>query len=137
MPEPLKQLQAILLRRAGGDSIMAQVLAAVPIHGLEAVLVALELALEAGKPSGEHVLNVLARLKGNTAPNNLSETLARKLAQGWPLRLQEEPQANVARYDGLRTLHTQTDRHTTHTDTQTGTHAQAGEGVGATMESMP
>ena len=34
--------------------------------GWEAVLVAVELALEAGKPSGEHVLNVLARLKGNT-----------------------------------------------------------------------
>ena len=102
MPEPLKQLQAILLRRIGGDAVMAQVLAAVPIHGLEAVLVAVELALEAGKPSGEHVLNVLARLKGNTVPNNLSDTLARELAQGWPLRLQEEPQANVARYDGLR-----------------------------------
>jgi hypothetical protein len=36
---------------------MAQVLAAVPVHGLDAVLVAAELALEAGKPSGEHVLN--------------------------------------------------------------------------------
>ena len=104
MPEPLKQLQAILLRRLGGDAVMAQVLAAVPIHGLEAVLVAVELALEAGKPSGEHVLNVLARLKGNTVPNNLGDTLARELAQGWPLQLQEEPQANVARYDCLRML---------------------------------
>ena len=41
---------------------MAQVLAAVPMHGLEAVLVAVELVLESGMPSGEHVLNVLARL---------------------------------------------------------------------------
>ena len=77
MPEPLKQLQAILLRRMGGDAVMAQVLAAVPIHGLEAVLVALELALEVGKPSGEHVLNVLARLKDNAPPANLHEALAR------------------------------------------------------------
>ena len=130
MPGPLKQLQAILLRRVGGDAVMAQVLAAVPIHGLEAVLVAVELALEAGKPSGEHVLNVLARLKGNTVPNNLGDTLARELAQGWPLKLQEEPQANVARYDGLRALHA-------HTDIETHAHAQAGEVVGATMEPAP
>ncbi len=102
MPEPLRQLQAILLRRTGGDSIMAQVLAAVPIHGLEAVMVAVELALEAGKPSGEHVLNVLARLKGNAVPANLGDTLAREWAPGWPLQLREEPLANVDRYDGLR-----------------------------------
>ena len=40
--------------------MMAQVLAAVPVHGLDAVLVTAELALEAAKPSGKHVLNVLA-----------------------------------------------------------------------------
>ena len=102
MPAPFKQLQAILLRRSGGDAVMAQVLAAVPIHGLEAVLVAVELALEAGKPSGEHVLNVLARLKGNTQGSTLSDALAIELAQGWPMQLREEPQANVDRYDRLR-----------------------------------
>lgn len=76
MPQPLKQLQAILLRREGGDSVMAQVLAAVPLHGLDAVLVATELALEAGKPSGEHVLNVMARLKGSEPSANLSQAMA-------------------------------------------------------------
>jgi hypothetical protein len=63
MPEALQALQRHLLRHAGGDPVMAQVLAAVPVHGLEAVLVPAELALEAGRPSAEHVLNVLARLK--------------------------------------------------------------------------
>ena len=57
LPEPLKMLQSILLRHEGGDRVMAQVLAAVPLHGLEAVLVAAELALEASEPSGEQVLN--------------------------------------------------------------------------------
>lgn len=38
---------------------MAKVLAAIPAHGLEAVLVAVELVLESGVPSVEHVLNVL------------------------------------------------------------------------------
>jgi hypothetical protein len=45
---------------------MAQVLASVPQAGLEAVLVAVELALEGATPNGgvsvEHVRNVLARL---------------------------------------------------------------------------
>ena len=106
MPAPLKQLQAILLRRLGGDAVMAQVLAAVPIHGLEHVLVAVELALESGKPSGEHVLNVLARLNCNAShASNLSDALANELAnelaQSWPLQLREEPLANVDRYDDL------------------------------------
>ena len=102
MPDVLKQLQAILLRRPGGDAVMAQVLAAVPIHGLDAVLVSVGLALEAGKPSGEHVLNVLARLKSSTAPANLGAALAAQLKQGWPLQLREEPLANIDRYDDLR-----------------------------------
>jgi len=42
---------------------MAQVLSAVTAHGLEAVLVAVELALQSGRVSAEHVLNVLSRLK--------------------------------------------------------------------------
>jgi hypothetical protein len=61
-------LQRHLLKHPGGDRVMAQVLAAIPVHGLDAVLVAVELALESGRPSGEHVLNVLARLKDESAP---------------------------------------------------------------------
>ena len=95
LPEPLRKLQAILLRHEGGDRVMAQVLAAVPVHGLDAVLVAAQLALEAGKPSGEHVLNVLARLKapGDGACLEVAST---------PLKLAVEPLANVQRYDRLR-----------------------------------
>ncbi|RYF55605.1 MAG: IS21 family transposase, partial [Comamonadaceae bacterium] len=95
LPEPLKKLQAILLRHDGGDRVMAQVLAAVPVHGLDAVLVAAELALEAGKPSGEHVLNVLARLKAPAEVGSLE-------AASTPLKLVVEPLANVQRYDRLR-----------------------------------
>ncbi len=47
LPEPLRQLKHGLGRHAGGDRIMAQVLAAVPVAGLDAVLVAVELVLEA------------------------------------------------------------------------------------------
>jgi hypothetical protein len=49
---------------------MGQVLAIVPTAGLDAVLVAVELALEGGPPSGrvsvEHVVNMLGRQ--NVAP---------------------------------------------------------------------
>src|SRR5574338_767347 len=59
MPVPLQRLRRALLREPGGDRVMAQVLAIVPSAGLEAVLVAVELALESAPPSGrvgvEHV----------------------------------------------------------------------------------
>jgi hypothetical protein len=95
LPEALKKLLAILLRREGGDSVMAQVLAAMPVQGLEAVLVAAELPVEAGKPSGKHVLNVLARLKAPAKPDWLKA--ARK-----PFKLAVEPLVDVHRCDCLR-----------------------------------
>ena len=95
MPEPLVRLQAHLLKHPGGDRVMAQVLAAVPVHGLEAVLVAAEIALESGRPSGEHVLNVLARLKSPSGPPS-ADVAATALA------LTEEPAADVDRYELLR-----------------------------------
>ena len=70
---------------------MADVLACVPRHGLEAVLVAVELMLEAGMPSAEHVANVLSRLGEADAPERLEIGL----------RLREEPKADAARYDRL------------------------------------
>lgn len=99
MPEALQTLQRHLLRHAGGDRVMAQVLAAVPVHGLEAVLVAAELALEAGRPSAEHVLNVLARLKDGA---NALRAMA-PVEQIGPA-LKELPHADVQRYDRLRTV---------------------------------
>lgn len=70
---------------------MAKVLAAVPVHGLEAVLVAVELVLESGAPSLEHVLNVLARLSPSQRPEKVETHLT----------LAEEPRADTARYDSL------------------------------------
>jgi hypothetical protein len=54
----LLQLQHALVRRAG-VAIALWRLAAVPMAGLESVLVAVELVLETGAVSAEHVLNVL------------------------------------------------------------------------------
>jgi hypothetical protein len=62
LPDPLQRLRRALLRHEGGDKVMARVLMAVPTHGVDAVLVAVELVLESGRPSADHVLNVIARL---------------------------------------------------------------------------
>ena len=95
MPEPLQQLRWALLRDPGGDRVMAQVLSIVPTAGLDAVLVAVELALE-GAPRGrigaEHVLNVIARLNAAPAPQNAATGL----------QVADKPLANTERYDSLR-----------------------------------
>jgi transposase len=92
LPDPLKRLSRALLRRDGGDRVMAQVLAAVPQHGVEAVLVAVELVLESGRPSAEHVLNVLARLREGPPPATVATDLVVEVA----------PTTDTGRYDALR-----------------------------------
>ena len=72
--------------------VMAQVLAAVPVAGLDAVPVAVELVIESGALSAEHVLNVLARLNASP-PLPCVET---------SLQLREAPLADTSRYDSLR-----------------------------------
>ena len=96
LPAPLQQLRHALLREPGGDRVMAQILAIVPGAGLEAVLVCVELALEAAPPSGrvsvEHVANVLARLNDPPMPEAVATTLS----------IATPPLADPARYDRLR-----------------------------------
>lgn len=96
LPEPLQRMRKGLLHQEGGDRVMAQVLAEVPKQGLDAVLVAVELALESAPPSGrvstEHVINVLGCLQAQPLP----ETVATNL------QVSQTPLADTARYDSLR-----------------------------------
>ena len=92
MPDQFKKLRGLLLKHEGGDRVMAKVLAAVPKHGLESVLVAVELVLESGNPSAEHIENVLHRLKSTPPPTPVETELT----------LNEEPVADTGRYDSLR-----------------------------------
>ena len=92
MPGPLQRLRRLLLKREGGDRIMAKVLAAVPKSSLEAVLVAVELVLESGNPSAEHIENVLNRLKATSPPDSVETRI----------ELAEAPVADTGRYDRLR-----------------------------------
>ena len=93
MPQPLQELQRQLLKHPGGDRIMAQALSVVPLHGIEPVLIAVELAPEAGRVSGEHVVNLLARMKEQRPQIPSVET---------GIILQEPAKADVDRYDALR-----------------------------------
>lgn len=92
LPEPLLKLRGLLLKREGGDRLMARVLAAVPRHGLEAVRVAADLVLESGHPSPEHVENVLSRLNAPPPPPRVDTDLVLGVA----------PLADPHRYDRLR-----------------------------------
>lgn len=94
LPEAFKRLQSLLLKRPGGDRDMVDILALVLHHEESAVLVAVEMALEAGAPSKQHILNLLSRLVElpPPAPVDTPEALALTLA----------PEANVSRYDRLR-----------------------------------
>jgi transposase len=92
LPAPLSKLKQGLMRHAGGDRVMAKVLAAVPAAGLDAVLVAVELVVETGALSAEHVENVLARLNAAPVPASVETSL----------QLNEAPKADTGRYDSLR-----------------------------------
>jgi transposase len=95
MPEVFRALQAQLLRRPGGDREMVDVLALVLQHDEQAVLCAVELALEGGVATKTHVLNVLHRLTD-------AKSAAAVIDAPQALVLTEEPKADIERYDGLR-----------------------------------
>ena len=67
------------------------------VEQLEAVLVAAERALEAGRPSAKHVLNVLARLKDGAVALR-----AMAPVEQIGLVVKELPHADVRRHDRLR-----------------------------------
>jgi hypothetical protein len=94
LPEAFQRLQSLLLKRPGGDRDMVDILALVLHHEESAVLVAVEMALEAGAPSKQHILNLLGRLVEPSPPAPVATPTA--------LALTIAPAANVSRYDRLR-----------------------------------
>ena len=95
LPSAFRQLQDQMLRRPGGGREMVDILALVLHHDEQAVLCAVELALAEGVATKTHVLNLLHRLlDGKTTGPELDTPSA--------LILLRQPEANVERYDGLR-----------------------------------
>ncbi len=96
MPEAFRQLQTQRLRRPGGHHERVEILALIPHHDEQALLCAVELALEAGVATKTHILNVLHRLTDGKAPP------AASIDAPQALRLNREPLANIKHYDALR-----------------------------------
>jgi transposase len=96
MPDGFRRLQGHLLKRSGGDREMVEILALVLQHEEQAVLCAVELALEACVPTKTHILNLLHRLIDGKA-----DRVAR-IDAPQALSLRREPEPNVERYDALR-----------------------------------
>ena len=94
LPEGFRRLQSLLLKRAGGDREMVEILSLVLHHDEQAVLCAVELALQSGVVSKEHVLNLLSRLLEADTPSPIEAPRH--------LTLLDEPKADVNRYDHLR-----------------------------------
>lgn len=97
LPDGLRRLQTRLCKHPGGDREMVEILSLVLHHDEQAVVCAVELALESGTVSKQHVLNILSRLLDERPPSHV-EPPAR-------LALAEEPRANVNRYEDLRGHH--------------------------------
>jgi transposase len=93
LPAPIRELRDRLLAKPGGDRQFVTVLNAIRGDGPEAVAVACELALEAGTPTADYVLNALNRFK--------PQPTVKPVATPASLRLNEEPRADVGRYDAL------------------------------------
>ena len=96
LPAAFRTLQQHMLKTSGGDREMVEILALVLQHDEQAVLAAVEMALEAGVPTKTHVLNLLHRLVDGKPfiPPTVKAPQA--------LVLTTEPLANVERYDALR-----------------------------------
>jgi transposase len=96
LPDAFKRLQQHLLRHPGGDRDMVEILALVLHHDEQAVLCAVELALNAGVPTKTHILNLLHRLIDGKS------SVASTVEAPQALTLSQEPRADVERYDALR-----------------------------------
>jgi len=94
LPESFRRLQAVLLKRPGGDREMVDVLALVLLHDERLVEQAITAALEVERPSKQHVLNCLSRIADPPKPKPSLPPPA--------LKLVTEPLADTDRYDRLR-----------------------------------
>ena len=93
LAEGFKHLQSPVLKRPGGDREMVEILALVLHHDEQVVPTGVEMALESGAPSKQHILNLLGRLVEFPPPASIDAPQA--------LVLTIEPVANVTRCDSL------------------------------------
>lgn len=93
LPQSLQKVKQSLMARPGGDRQCVRILLAIAHHGLEAVTVACDLALEDKVMSADYILNLLGRL----TPTPFLGAVPTPDT----LQLTHEPLANCSRYDTL------------------------------------
>lgn len=93
LPTGIQKVREWLMTQRGGDKQCVAILLAIPLHGLEAVTVACELALTAHVISADYILNLLGRLEATDIPEAIPTPAT--------LRLSKEPESNCMRYDQL------------------------------------
>ena len=84
--------RAICSSAPGGDREMVEILALVLQHDEQAVLCAVELALEAGVPTKTHILNLLHRLVDGKADKRRQRSMPRRR---WPCAGSPRPMSNA------------------------------------------
>ena len=94
LPEPLQQTRNLLSGRPDGDRQFVGILAAVPVHGLEAVSNACARALAAGTVSRDLILNLVSRSSEEEAPSASPQVMR------FP-KLRLVPVVDCRRYDRL------------------------------------
>jgi transposase len=93
LPVSIREVKEILLKRKGGDKECAEVLCAMSEHGVDAVQVACELALEDKVVTRDYILNALNRLRPSAKPQTIKTPDT--------LKLKVEPLANCQQYNQL------------------------------------
>ena len=93
LPDSIQRIRETLMKKTGGDKECVAVLLSISQHGLEAVNVACERALNDKVMSADYILNVLSRLQP-TPPSMVIDTPAH-------LTLKIEPLPDCNRYDEL------------------------------------
>lgn len=97
MPGAFRKLQPQMLRKFSGDREMVDIWSLVLHHAEQAVLCAVEMTIETAVPTKTNILNLLHRLVGVTPTDKPDVTSPSALT------LCNEPEADGARYNGLRT----------------------------------
>ena len=93
LSDAVGQMRQKLLKKKGGDRDFVKILQAIPLHGLEAVTTACELAVEDGVIQGDYVLNLIGRLRPGVVEVKVDLPVY--------LELKEEPWSDCGRYNDL------------------------------------
>lgn len=93
LPKSIEIVKTKMIKEKGGDKAFVDVLSAIPEHGVEAVNVACELAIESRVITRDYILNAVNRLRASATASTI------EIPQ--ELKLNIEPMADCKKYNRL------------------------------------